>query len=299
VTETISAAGLTALSLPWLTPVTGLTDTLGSRAIVGFVLGVAIAGCARLVRALDWSGFGAAIVCAVACTAAGWMWAITLVGYFATTSLVSGVGRERKVRRTSSVVAKGGERDAVQVLANGGIYSITAVLTLLWPGNVWAWGGLGALAASAADSWATEIGVLWGGAPVSLLRRGTVPAGTSGGVTLAGTGGAVLGASVIALIALAAGFPPGAPLAALASGFTGALADSLLGATVQTVRHCDTCGTDTERIVHTCGSETRYLSGARWMDNDLVNLLATLIGFMLGVALFFGAVSVPIRNAGG
>src|SRR5436190_310884 len=60
--------------------------------------------------------------------------------------------------------------------------------------------GAGALAASASDTWATEIGTLHGAAPRSILGLAPVPIGMSGGLTLAGSLGAFAGAALIALV---------------------------------------------------------------------------------------------------
>ena len=61
-------------------------------------------------------------------------------------------------------------------------------------------------------------------------------------------------------------------------GFTGSLVDSLLGATVQEVRFCDTCLVETEERVHRCGAYTRVIRGEQWCDNDTVNAIATAAG---------------------
>ncbi|MGI9089810.1 MAG: DUF92 domain-containing protein [Gemmatimonadaceae bacterium] len=298
-TETISAVVLTGLSgfTEW-PGLTGSDDSTFGRAVIGLALALFVAVAARRARALDWSGVAAAVVCGTACAAAGWMWAATLIGYFIASSLVSRLGRRSKEQRTASVVAKGGARDAAQVLANGGIYSAAAVAMLLWPAQIWAWGGLAALAASAADTWATEIGLLAGWPPRDIIGRTYVLHGISGGVTLPGIGGALLGAAVVALIGLAAGFPSGAAFAAIASGWSGAMIDSLLGSTIQHRRRCDDCAEDTELTVHVCGSATRHIAGIRWVDNDVINLLATLAGFILSAALYLVAVGLVVRSAG-
>ena len=66
----------------------------------------------------------------------------------------------REGARTASIVAKGGERDAMQVLANGAMFAGAAFAMVLRPDTRWIALGAGALAASAADTWATEIGTL-------------------------------------------------------------------------------------------------------------------------------------------
>lgn len=153
-----------------------------------------------------------------------------------------------------TTAAGGGEgRNARQVIANGGIAALAALM-----GN-WTWFA-GALAAATADTWATEIGSHSRTPPRLITNRRPVPAGTDGGMTLLGTAGGIAGAAFVGGLGalLARGVAPGhwhpgwfTTVVALA-GIVGMLVDSLLGATVQ--------------------------GRVRWMDNDAVNLAATLTG---------------------
>lgn len=249
-----------------------------------------IAGAANRAHALSRDGSVAAVACGAASAAAGWAWAALLVTYFIASSIVTAVGRGRKEARTAPIVEKGGERDAMQVGANGGVFSVAALAMLMLPlDSPWrpiiASGAVGALAASAADTWATEIGVLLGGTPRSVAARTAVLAGESGGVTWSGTLGGVAGAAVVALAAGALGLTHGSLLVPLVAGTVGSLLDSVLGGTVQARRWCDACDALTERRVHVCGSATRHAGGVPWIDNDVVNFAATLGGFIVGGAL--------------
>ena len=53
---------------------------------------------------------------------------------------------------------------------------------------------------------------------------------------------------------------------------------SAIGATIQERRQCPACDRPTERGVHDCGTSTVHVGGLRGMDNDLVNLIATVVG---------------------
>jgi uncharacterized protein (TIGR00297 family) len=184
------------------------------------------------------------------------------------------------------VVEKGGARDAVQVLANGGVFALGAVLAAVVgpPAGVrLSAAALGALAASTADTWATEIGTLIGGIPRALLTLRRAPPGTSGAVSLAGTLAMLAGALFVALVARALSLTSAVGLVTVA-GAAGAMADSLLGATLQERRWCDACALATERRVHDCGAETRLVGGLVWMDNDAVNLIATLVGAVVAAS---------------
>jgi uncharacterized protein (TIGR00297 family) len=263
---------------------------LPGRAVLGLVAALAVAAVARRAGSLTRSGLAAAAVCGTLGAIGGWDWAFALILYFTAASALARVAGGAAEARTRSIVAKGGERDAIQVFANGGVYSIAAALTII-PGapRYLAWGAMGALATASADSWATEIGVWLGGRPRSIIHRTYVRTGESGGVTLAGTFGSLAGAAWVALVAAALEFSSGLAIATLIAGFVGAIADSVLGATIQERRWCNECREPTERAVHLCGCATRRVGGIRGLDNDIINLFSTATGFLLGVIIYYFA----------
>jgi uncharacterized protein (TIGR00297 family) len=248
------------------------------RTAAGLALAAAIAAVARRQRTLDRSGAIAAIVVGTVAVAAGWRWGVLLIAFFVTSTALSRLRAAAKARRLHTVVAKGGERDAVQVLANGGPFALAAALSLLTPWIGWSAAGVGALAAAAADTWGTEIGTLAARPPRLITTGRPVPVGTSGGVTLPGLLATLAGALFAALLVWLLGWPPVVAGAALAGGVAGALADSLLGALCQVRRWCGPCGTATERTIHPCGAVTTRVGGVSWMDNDIVNVLSGIAG---------------------
>jgi uncharacterized protein (TIGR00297 family) len=256
------------------------------RLALGVVLALAVVAVAHRARLLNSSGAAAAALCGMLCVAGGWEWAILLIVYFAAASAVSWVSARARPPAMDGIVAKGDARDAAQVLANGGLYSAAAALTLIFPSPLLAAGALGALAASSSDTWATEIGVRFGGRPRSITTGTTVRIGESGGITGAGLVGSVAGAVLVVAAALGLGFSRGLGIALLVGGTGGSLADSLLGATVQEKRWCDACAESTERAVHLCGCTTRRIGGIGRLDNDVINLLSTFAGFLLAVLVY-------------
>ena len=165
--------------------------------------------------------------------ASGWDWALLLVSYFAVASLLSRLGADRKARRTASVIAKAGPRDALQVLVNGGVFTVAAIGALIHPHPLWRAVAAGSLAASAADTWATEIGTWMGGTPRSAWNWRRVAPGTSGGMTTAGTVAMVVGSIVVALLVYAMDWGRGHAAATFLGGLGGAVADTVVGATLQ------------------------------------------------------------------
>ncbi|MDQ3515827.1 MAG: DUF92 domain-containing protein [Gemmatimonadota bacterium] len=256
------------------------------QTLFGALLGAIVITVAARARLLSGSGGAAAAIIGAVAVAAGWSWGIILVVFFALTSALSTLGTTRKHELTRSVLAKSGNRDAVQVLSNGGVFAFAAAGSLVAPSDFWLAAGAGAIAAAAADSWATEIGVAFGGEPRSISSGTPLPRGISGGVTAAGTLGGAAGAAVMAGTVLIIGWSVPVAIAAAFAGVLGMIIDSILGATLQVRRICSTCGTGTEQSVHTCGSSTQIFHGVRWMENDMVNTLATLSGAVVAVIVF-------------
>ena len=252
-----------------------------------FVIAVLVALLARRARALSVDGAITAALVGTLALLAGWKWGVLLILYFASSSALTRFGAAEKTMRTKSVIEKGGERDAMQVIANGGIFAIAAMLSIVDATHALRWAalGIGALAASASDTWATEVGTLVGGTPRSILGFARTPLGMSGGVTVAGTAAACGGAAFVGLLALAFGFSSRVALAVFLGGIAGSTLDSILGATLQLRRHCDQCNCATERKIHDCGTPTRRAAGLAWLDNDAVNLICGAAGGLLALAM--------------
>ncbi len=266
-------------------------DATMLRLVIGLVLAAVIAAGAAAARSLSTTGALAAAVIGIAAVAAGWSWGVVLVVFFALTSALSAYGAERKRALTRGMLAKGGAtRDAVQVISNGGVFAAAGIIWLGTGDPLFLAAGGGAIAAAAADSWATEIGIALGGEPRSIISWTPMTRGTSGGVSFAGFAGAVAGAAAVAGTMLLVGWPRAVAVAALFAGLLGMLMDSVLGATLQARRFCHHCGTETEQPVHQCGRPAHLIRGVRWMGNDLVNMLATLSGAVIaGMLLVAGA----------
>jgi uncharacterized protein (TIGR00297 family) len=257
---------------------------LTGRFLEGLVLAGAIAFLAHRFRSLTTSGAIAATLLGAIAVGAGWPWGVLLIAHFVAASVLSKIGAERKARRTASMVEKGSARDAVQVLANGGMFAIAAIGFLFFAPHPWFAAAAGAIAASAADTWATEVGTLARRSPRSIRTLRIVPPGTSGGVSVPGSFAMLGGAAFIAAIAYAFRSPPVTVGAIFLGGIAGALADTALGATLQERRRCIGCGEHTERKIHVCGSRTRRSGGIAGVDNDVVNFLATVVGSAVAIA---------------
>ena len=176
-------------------------------------------------------------------------------------------------------------RDIVQVFANGGVGALGALLNVLAPSPLWYAGFIGAMSTVNADTWATELGTLSKRVPRLITTGAPVEVGTSGGVSLAGTLAAFGGGLFIGLIAglFAVDQLAQFMLIGAMSGLAGAFTDSLLGATVQRIYYDDVAGQETEKRFK-YGRALQPVRGHVWMTNDMVNLVASLVGGVVAVA---------------
>ena len=253
------------------------------RLYSGLIAGLVIVVVAWRARSLSTSGAVAAAAIGTAAAFSGRHWVLLLLAYFVSSSVLSRIGRARKLARTAGMVEKPGARDAWQVTANGLVFGLMAIGNgVSAPQEFFLLLASGALAASAADTWATEIGTLVGGTPRSILTGRPLAVGASGGVTPAGLLASIAGAAFMSFSAYGAGLS-GFFWSVTAAGVAGALFDSFAGALIQRRQWCDACGAETEMRVHTCGSPTRRIRGLSFVENDAVNFLATMVG--AGVAL--------------
>lgn len=274
--------------------------------LVGAVFAGVLALAAWRSGALSRGGAVAAFVVGTLTYASGTVgFTLILLAFFVSSVTLSRLGRARK--RALVDVGKSGARDALQVLANGGVATACAVGFAFTHDARWAVAFAGAYAAATADTWATEIGTLARRVPRSILTWRRVATGISGGITLPGTLAEFGGALFIGLVA-----PVGIVLAFIGggrdfgwsanvpsvigvsvyelavvplAGVVGATVDSMLGATVQELRRCDACDRTCETDPHVCGSSTRLVRGVRGFSNDVVNLLATGAGAAVALAL--------------
>jgi len=247
----------------------------------------------------------------------GLAWGLLLIVFFLSSSVLSHY-KESFKESLAEKFSKGHRRDLAQTLANGGAGALIVVANALWPHPAWWAAFVGALATVNADTWATELGVLSKAKPRLVASGKPVEVGTSGAVTLAGTLAALAGAILIAVLGgVFAGeweldrwfeearknappisdffSPPDRVLlvpyymifAGASGGLVGSFFDSFLGATVQAMYFCEHCDKETERhLTHTCGRPTNYLRGWRWLDNDWVNFISSVVGAAVAAGLW-------------
>jgi len=258
------------------------------RIALGLATAAAISGSACRAGMLSRDGaLAATLVGSAVFIGTGVRGSAALVTYVASSSLLGKLPEQHAAPQH-----RGRRRDAVQVVANG---AVPALLALIAPKTRVEYRPLlhaafgGAVAAAASDTWATEIGSRFGRNPRTIASLRPVMRGTSGGVTLAGLAASVAGATLTsALLTTTRASQTESLLSGIAialGGIAGSLADSILGATLQEVRYCDDCGLETESLIHGCGARSRRIRGQTWCNNDTVNALAIGIGATTAVLI--------------
>jgi uncharacterized protein (TIGR00297 family) len=197
---------------------------------------------------------------------------------------------------------EGGQRDWVQVIANGGsgVVATLIYLSMFGPNEkqidfILAPNAssilcaiIGIYAAANGDTWSSEIGSLSSGLPRLITTFREVPKGTNGAVSLLGllssiAAGFVIGVGAFVSQVFFMRSPASAmwPLILLgaASGFVGSLIDSFLGATVQYSGLDQT----TRKVVSVKTKTTRHISGYNFLDNNEVNLLSIILTGLLSL----------------
>jgi uncharacterized protein (TIGR00297 family) len=244
---------------------------------------------------------------------------VLLVAFFVSSSLLSHFKQNsQQKQRAAEMFDKGGQRDLGQALANGGAAAVFAVIGsvgVMWLfdrrvgtaessaliNNVWI-GSMaavvGALATVNADTWATELGVLSKSKPRLITNplRAVEP-GTSGGVSFVGLLAALAGAVFISMIFVIgrwgiseflpspSSFAQSIFVAGTLGGFLGSLFDSFLGATTQAIYYSEARQKETEKAVEKDGTPNKHIHGWKWLNNDWVNFISSVVGALISAAL--------------
>ncbi len=199
---------------------------------------------------------------------------------FASSSILSKVKQDAK-QDLEKVVSKTGPRDYIQALANLGTATFCMFMFVIFKEEYWVVGLLGSVATANADSWASEIGGISKKTPILITNFQPIKKGISGGITLLGSIGGILGAIILSsfgiwILNVFDYFFIAQPLQILMisilAGIIGFFVDSYLGVWLQALYKTST-GELTENSMN-----TTLVKGYSWCNNDMVNFLATLLG---------------------
>ncbi len=261
--------------------------------MLGFYLAVVIAGIAWWRKALDAGGAIAATITGTIIFGLGGLGpSVALIAFFVSGSVLS------RLPHKSSMVYQMESlgRTWRQVLANGLVPACMLVASVIFRSkeSVFLVAYYGALSTSCADTWGTEIGIRFGKRPRDILTGLEIETGLSGGISVAGTAATMVGAALIVLCSVLSFMPLHFPHIRLAlfsillAGTLGALADSILGASIQAKYHSNVTGRISEFAGEADAGATSSnpIAGYRLITNNAVNLLSAAIGAVLSIILF-------------
>jgi len=211
---------------------------------------VAFAALGHAVRGVSRSGAVAGgVVCFALVASVGPGAFAMLLAVFAVTWLATRFGRLRK--QGLGVAERKEGRSASQVLANTGMATACALCYSGLQAPLMLLGMAAALAVAAADTVSSECGQALSREARLITTLESVPAGTDGGVTLAGTAAGAVAAGLVSLVGVWAGlFPARWMWIAVTAGLFGMLVDSFLGA---------------------------LFERRGWIGNDSVNFISTVV----------------------
>jgi uncharacterized protein (TIGR00297 family) len=262
------------------------------------VAAITAAGAARKGLLTGAGAAGATVFGGVILSLGGWAWGAAVAGSFFLTSLLS-LRRDRIQDNPPDRAAA--KRNLGQVLANGSLPAALALLVPFLDSSGLEAAFLGSVAAVAGDTWATAVGVTSTTAPRLITTWKRVPPGTPGAVTsvglvLSATAGMAAGAFYLGAGALSGvdlSWPSTMPmlLAAVVGGLLGSLSDSFAGACLQG-QYRDASGRVTDHPVDAQGQLNPWLRGWRWLDNNLVNFLGSVVGAAGGLAVWYGVTAL-------
>ncbi|KAI1286438.1 Transmembrane protein 19 [Halotydeus destructor] len=283
------------------------SSTSPVRWLLAILIPLLVSGLGFKKKSLDKSGAFLAIIVGFVLTLSNYCFMAAMLMFFFTSSAMTKYKEQAKAKIEVDF-KKGGQRNWVQVVCNGGVACELALLFLIERGS----GGeipinfaldydaswfaisvLGALACCNGDTWASELGSVVGGQPRLITNFAKVPKGTNGGVTFVGlvlsaAGGFVVGfAYYFVLLCLGSRehllmAPPQWPILATgaAAGLLGSILDSIIGATLQY------SGRDSRgKIVECPGDRVEWISGMSLLDNHSVNLVSTLFTALMTPSL--------------
>lgn len=212
------------------------------------------------------------------------LWFLVLLIFFVTASLFTKYKYKQKQKMGLSE-GNDGARGWKSVIANGGPAAAFAILYYLSHNNpVFTLSFTGSLSFALSDTVATEVGLLSKAKPRSILTGKEINTGQSGGVTVRGEIAALTGSILIGTVSgllLSEGILLQILVilpAAITAGTIATNIDSIFGATIQAKYRCINCKKCLEKRAIHCNVFTIQERGIPLIDNNVVNLLAAIIG---------------------
>ena len=271
-------------------------------------------------KSLSKSGAFAAFVIGFSSFSISYRFGVILILFYYTGSKLTKVKEDIKAKLEADF-KKGGQRNAVQVFANSILATAVAVffcfyigedchidftnvnnMTQIWlfylprgklAGYLWCL-YLAHYSCAAADTWASEIGILSKTEPILITTLRRVPSGTNGGISFLGTFASAMGGTFIGCVFYLMSLflkegkanSPQYPMIifCLICGCFGSLVDSLLGATLQATYYSK----EKKMIVKSASTNDKsivHITGIDLLSNEAVNFFSILLTMLFAIPL--------------
>lgn len=176
-------------------------------------------------------------------------------------------------------------RNILQIIINGGLGTVAIVLYGITDIKDFFVLSMIAIGGNFVDSVSSEVGALSKKNPYDFWAHKHVTPGLSGGVTVLGTVSALVASILIGLYGyFTKSVDNTCALLIIAMVFFQSILDSMLGSKLQVKYYCNLCGSITEEKLH-CGNSTEYYCGCKRIDNNCVNLISSILIFIISLAL--------------
>lgn len=259
--------------------------------LIGFTVSFLIAFAAYIKKSLNLAGFISAIILGTILYFTDPIFCLIMLCFFVSSTVFTKYKSAFK-ENSERLHEKSGKRGFSQVAANGYGGLLFALLYFTTKNEMFMIAFVVTMASSNADTWASELGVLSKGNPVSIINFKPIEKGLSGGISLLGTCASLFGALFISGVffldyVYRYGFSYRA-IVILAvctlGGFLGSIIDSIMGATVQVKYFSKVTGELTEKR-YTNGIKNKRVRGYKFINNDFVNFTSGIIA--AAIIMFF------------
>lgn len=277
------------------------------RILLAIIISIGLAYHGHRKKSLDISGCIAAIIVGFIAFATSYRFGFILILFYYTSSKLTKVKEDVKKRLESNYL-QGGQRNYIQVFANSLLATIIAIIYMYYIGedkhmsfnnnNFSSY--LSTLYVShyscaAADTWASELGILSKESPRLLLFFRKVPHGTNGGMSMLGTLASGAGGAFVGFIYWICSYfidtkveSPQYPMiiVGLLCGVLGSLFDSILGATLQASYYSK----DKKQIIKTKEEINKdpsviVVCGIDVLSNEAVNAISIFLTMLVSIII--------------
>ena len=220
-----------------------------------------------LKKYLSISGFiGASLMATLIVGYGGINTLLIFITFFISSSILSHINKQ-------DIYLKKSKRNINQVYSNGGVALTIFLISHFINNDIMPILILASIASANADTWGTELGKLSLKPPIDIISRKVIKKGMSGGITMVGTIGSMLGSMLIGFLGYFFHIEINAIIIIIIAGFSASIIDSIIGSTYQARFICPKSSAISEKK-----KLNHYLyTGNKNINNDVVNIICTAI----------------------